>query len=249
MQYLFWLCAAVSPLVVCGCGVDGARVNDNEGFRPLFNGKDLSGWTVKAKPEDMEKGFWTVEDGVITADSMERPEHDYVWLVTDREYADFVLRMQFRAFRQAQGNSGVQFRSRYDDEAFWLDGPQVDIHPAEPWRTGMIWDETRGIQRWLCPDVSKGQWVKPEMASTHLVFYYAEEGAGWNDLEITAAGTRCRVVLNGVEVTDYDGAGVLDDAIHRKREVGLKGCIALQIHRNDAVRVQFRDLAVREVKK
>ena len=107
----------------------------------LFNGTDLIGWTIKAVPEDQDKTFWSVVDGTIQANSLDRPEHDYVWLLTDKEYDDFILSLKFQAFKDSPGNSGVQIRSRYDDEAGWLDGPQVDINPPGYWRCGMIWDE------------------------------------------------------------------------------------------------------------
>ena len=107
----------------------------------LFNGSDLTGWEVKCAPADVGLGFWKVDNGTILADSMGHKDHDYVWLATQRQYADFVLALKFQAYRDSPGNSGVQVRSRYDDDAHWLDGPQVDINPPGPWRTGMIWAE------------------------------------------------------------------------------------------------------------
>ena len=215
-------------------------------WRSLFNGKDLAGWTVKCKTADRDRVFWKVEDGCIVADSMDAGKHDYVWLVSDQEYSDFVLRLKFRAFRDNPGNSGVQLRSRYDDAAGWLDGPQMDIHPPGPWRTGMIWDETRGVQRWLFPAVPKGQWVNESMALPGLKFRFSNEGDGWNDLEISARGTKVKARLNGVVITDYDGTGVLDDATHQARNVGLRGHIALQIHTGDKLRIQFKDIRLQE---
>ena len=179
---------------------------------------------------------------------MGHAEHDYVWLVSEREYADFELELQFQAFRDSPGNSGVQLRSRYDGEAFFLDGPQVDIHPPGPWRTGMIWDETRGSSRWLWPPVAKGQWVDASMAASNRVWKFSDEGDGWNQLQLRAAGTKLRAVLNGVTLMDWDGTGVLDDEVHRQRNVGLRGHLALQIHRNDALRIRFKDIRVRELK-
>jgi len=236
-------CTVLLPL--CGC-VSRPSSHTAE-WRPLFNGADLTGWTVKCQPADRKKVFWTVYDGMIQADSLGFEGHDYVWLVTNEEYANFVLRLRFQAYRTSPGNSGVQIRSRYDDEAGWLDGPQIDIHPAGPWRTGMIWDETRGVQHWLCPTVPKGQWVNQAMAQPELTFYYADDEPAWNTLEIRAIDTRISVILNGVVVTDYDGTDVLDDAIHAERNVGLKGHIALQIHRNDQLKIRFKDITILEL--
>ena len=233
-------------LLAASAGCASRRDAEPSKWQPLFNGQDLTGWTVKCKPADQGKSFWRVEDGCIVADSMGRPDHDYVWLVSDNEYSDFVLRLQFQAYRDSPGNSGVQIRSRYDDQAGWLDGPQVDIHPPGPWRTGMIWDETRGSGRWLYPPVPKGKWVNQLMANPDLVFHYADEEPAWNTLEIRAIGTAIEVVLNGIPVTSYDGATVLDDEMHRERAVGLRGHIALQIHTGDQLKIRFRDIVVRE---
>ncbi len=235
--------ATMAPLAGCA---SSENMPANE-WEPLFNGRDLAGWTVKCKPADRATDFWKVEDGTIVADSMDHKGHDYVWLVTDREYSDFLLRLRFQAFRESPGNSGIQIRSRYDDEAGWLDGPQIDIHPRGPWRTGMIWDETRDSGRWLYPAVPKGQWVNPSMANPDLLFYYADDEPAWNTLEITAVGTTITAVLNGITVTRYDGAGTLDDDTHRTHDVGLRGHIVLQIHRGDQLRIRFRDIALQEL--
>jgi len=101
-------------------------------WRSLFNGRDLTGWHIAAKPADRDKPFWTVEDGAIVCDSLGRPDHDYVWLITDDEFSDFELQLKVRTFKQSPGNSGVQIRSRYDHDHAWLDGPQIDIHPPDP---------------------------------------------------------------------------------------------------------------------
>jgi len=246
MRTIACICAFSAALMVAGCTSGGVPAHDTD-YVTLFNGKDLTGWIVKCTPADSSEQFWRVEDGTILADSMGRKKHDYVWFLTDRQYSNFILRLRFQAYRDSPGNSGVQIRSRYDDRAGWLDGPQVDINPPGPWRTGMIWDETRGVKRWLYPDVPKGQWVDPSMANPDLVFYYSDEGPGWNDLEITAVGTRLTADLNGVKVMDYDGDGVLNDKVHKSRNVGMMGHIALQIHRNDELRIRFKDIHIRDL--
>ena len=237
-----WVLASVT-ILLGGC----CTGRESVAWESLFNGRDLSGWTVKCKPGDRAKVYWKVEDGTIVADSMDGAKHDYVWLVSEREYSDFVLRLKFQAYRNNPGNSGIQVRSRYDDRAGWLDGPQVDIHPPGPWRTGMVWDETRGVQHWLAPRVPTGQWVNQTMAPPALRFHYDDDPTPWNDLEISAVGVRLKAVLNGVAILDYDGAGVLDDAIHRERQVGERGFIALQIHTGDQLKIRFKDLRIREL--
>ena len=52
-------------------------------------------------------------------------------------------------------------------------------------------------------------------------------------------------MLNGVTVVDYDGAGVLDDELHRKGSVGLRGMIGLQIHANDELKLRFKEIGIK----
>jgi hypothetical protein len=218
----------------------------------LFNGRDLTGWMVKCQPRDQDKVFWRADDGTILCDSLGRRDHNYVWLVSEREFGDFELKLKFQAYTDSPGNSGVQFRSRYDTNAEnggWLDGPQVDIHPpaAQSWRTGLIYDETRGERRWVSPSLPNSK-IGAEFKPAHHVFKYAGDGDGWNDLTIIAQGTRVRTIVNGVVRTDWDGAGILDNAAHVRRNVGRTGHFALQLHTGDQLRIRFKDILVRELK-
>ena len=64
----------------------------DDGFVSLFNGEDLTGWKV---PEG-DNGHWKVIDGVIDYDAMsEGPTKDrHLW--TEKEYGDFVLKVDWR---------------------------------------------------------------------------------------------------------------------------------------------------------
>jgi hypothetical protein len=232
-----------------GC-TDVSRTSaDSKTWTSLFNGRDFTGWTIKCKPADRNKQFWHVQNGTILADSIGHTDHDYIWLLTNNQYTDFILRLRFQAYRDSPGNSGVQIRSRYDDTAGWLDGPQIDINPPAPWRTGMIWDETRQVNRWLYPDLPKDKWVNESMANPNLIFHYSDQSPSWNDLQITAVGTKISAVLNGVTVINYDGHGVLNDAVHKKLNVGRSGHIALQIHKNDQLKIRFKDIFIKDLSK
>lgn len=235
---------AIGLIHLLAAGAAAQPAGDETGFTSLFNGKDLAGWTVKCKPADKDFACWKVDNGTILADSMDVKKHDYIWLLSEKEYGDFILRFRFQAYRDSKGNTGVQVRSRYDDAAGWLDGPQVDIHPPQPWRTGMIWDETRGVQRWLWPDVPKGKWVDESMAVKRK-FFFSDDDPAWNEMEIRCQGTKLAATLNGTVVMEYDGKGVLDDETHQKRNTGMKGHIALQIHTGDQLRVRFKDIRVK----
>jgi 3-keto-disaccharide hydrolase len=220
--------------------------DDGSGWISLFDGKSLDGWSVKCRPEDSDKhGYWRVEDGTITARGVAGKKNNYIWLLTDREYQDFELRMKVQTYSKSTANSGVQIRSRYDDKALWLDGPQVDINPAGPWRCGFLYDETREVKAWLWPDVGGPAAAKPKHAPKNWKWFHADDEDLWNEIRIICAGTQIKTIVNGITIADYDGSGRLDDADHKAHKVGLIGHVGLQIHPGNAILIRFKDLKIR----
>jgi len=66
-------------------------------YRPLFNGKDLSGWVNVNTADDT----WSVRDGMIVCKG-----HPIGVMRTDRQYENFLLHIEWRHM-EAGGNSGV----------------------------------------------------------------------------------------------------------------------------------------------
>lgn len=223
----------------------GTQAAQNE-WVPLFNGMDLSGWSVQCQSKDKGKGYWEAENGAICLDSMGHTDHNYIWLMTDGEYGNFELKLKFEIYKDMTGNSGVQIRSRYDTEAGWLDGPQLDIHPPNPMRAGLIYDETRGTKRWIHPSLEKGNHRIPKEKTNPKVKLIYGEG-NWNEMHIIANGTHIKCIVNGEVASDYDGSGVLDDADHIKYNVGLNGHIALQLHSKSQLKAKFKDIEILEL--
>ncbi|MHC4402685.1 MAG: 3-keto-disaccharide hydrolase [Planctomycetota bacterium] len=240
-------------LAVLGVLTSSTRASDEkhspveDGWVRLFDGKTLDGWVVKCRPPDRDKHYWKIVDGTITADTPAGSKHHYIWLLTEKEYADFELKLEVQTYSTTTGNSGVQVRSRYDDEAGWLDGPQVDINPPGPWRCGFIYDETREAKVWLWPDVGKPANAKPSHAPEGWTWRHADDADAWNQVHVICKGTHIKTVVNGITVADYDGAGRLDDADHRRHNVGLKGHIGLQIHPGKELLIRFKDIRLRSL--
>src|ERR687898_515929 len=69
--------------------VGGAQVPD--GFTPLFNGKDFTGWKVPAG----DNGHWKIVDGVIDYDALSEATGDKS-LYSEKSYGDFTLRVDWR---------------------------------------------------------------------------------------------------------------------------------------------------------
>ena len=228
----------------------------NHNLKSIFSGTDLSGWTIECREDDRDKEYWTVEDGAIVCNTHGNKNHSYIWLQSIEEYADFELRFKFQASRENQGNSGIQIRSRWDANAIiegvgggigWMDGPQIDIDPNNPWRNGFIYDETRETRRWINPSLPDLKIDKETYAPKKVFYYWDDEEPGWNDMVIVCNGTHITTYVNNLIVSDYDGKGILDDKAHKKYKVGMNGHIAFQLHMNNANYLRFKDIEIRKI--
>jgi hypothetical protein len=247
-----WQFILVAYLLTAAMASEAAESNrgtlgKSSSWMSLFNGENLDGWFIKRRPDDRDKHYWGVLDGAITAKTPPGSKHHYIWLLTEKEFADFELQFKVQTYATTTGNSGVQVRSRYDDTEYWLDGPQVDIHPPGPWRCGFIYDETREAKVWLWPDVGRPANAKPSHAPQGWRWYHADQEDVWNEMRIICNGVKIKTIVNGVVVADYDGAGRLDDDAHRRHNVGLRGHIGLQIHPGKELRIRFKDIQLREL--
>ena len=221
----------------------------------LFNGTDLEGWTIKALPDDVGKEYWSVKDGYIECNSMGDGDHNYIWLITDQEFGDFHLKLKFQVFKSSTGNSGVQFRSRYDDSddapnGGWLNGPQADIHGPTPMRTGLIYDETLEARRWIYPSLPNWEIppaLVPAAAKSTQLIYHEDDPDAWNTMEIICNDMLVQTVVNDNLVTDLRAEGILDDEYHQRRNVGRRGHIALQLHQNDELLIRFKEILIRDL--
>jgi hypothetical protein len=134
----------------------------------IFNGKDLSGWTVHGTER------WYVEGGELICES--GPEKQYGYLSTNKPYKNFDFSVRFK--QEANGNSGVFFRSAI--EGLKIRGWQVEVAP-EGQHTGGIY-ESYG-REWL---------VKPEAEDEkHL------RTGRWNKLRIRVVNDEVTTWLNG----------------------------------------------------
>lgn len=222
------------------------RPASQDGFLPIFDGETLAGWKVYASEADIAKNYWTVDNQSITCNTMGDKNHGAVWLFYEEELTDFELKVKFQAYRNSPGNSGLQVRSRYY-EGGDIDGPQFDIHPPTPFRTGLLYNESDGYNRWIYPSLPDWN-ITPEQGKNHAPFYYADDTPAWNEFHIICKGTQIQCYLNGVLVTNLDGKGILDDAIHKEQNVGMNGKIALQVHASDEIHLRFKDILLKKLK-
>jgi len=156
-----------------------------DGWQPLFNGKNLQGWRVLNGSAEFR-----VEAGeIIGVSTLNTPN---TFLATEKDYGDFVLEYEVQMDRDL--NSGVQIRSlslpEYQNGR--VHGYQIELDASARAWSGGIYDEAR--RGWLynleCNPAAKSAY-KPE---------------GWNKFRVEAIGNQIRVWLNGVPTAD-----VIDD--------------------------------------
>ncbi len=81
---------------------------DEDGFTPLFNGKDLTGWKLR-RPDGHNS--WTVEPGGILKNTVNKGEHG-TDLVHETKYWNFTVRYEYMV--PDGSNSGFYLRGRHE---------------------------------------------------------------------------------------------------------------------------------------
>jgi hypothetical protein len=207
---------------------------DKDGFTSMFNGKDLTGW-------EGERGYWSVEDGAITgttttAKPLDHPSYLF-W--KDGQPADFELHASFR-FVAPDGNSGINFRSQRLPK--WdVKGYQADMETG-PSYTGILYECN---QREIV--ALRGQKVVIDENGHRTVTAVADaaklqksiKARDWNEYTIVARGPEIVFTINGVEM-----CRVIDK---QKGKAAAKGCITLQIHPGPPMKVQFKNIRIKNL--
>src|SRR6266849_7608603 len=195
-------------------------------WKPLFNGKDLTGW------KHVGPGNMTVEDGLIRT-------HGGMGLLywTAGKLGDCRLRVVYK-MRDFNDNSGVFIRIPIEPREEWMPvhygyEVQIDNHPETSNEddyhiTGTLYSITKPLA------------------------HAGKPGPEWNTMEITLDGPHTTVVLNGVKVTEFtEGDPVPAKKFPFEPERGPRpqeGYVGLQNHSESDV-VFFKEVALKMLKK
>lgn len=218
-------------LCVLSCGPATVWGQIPDGFEPLFNGKDLSGWKglvanpikrmemtavemerAQAKADQRMRDHWKVVDGVLEYDG----KGDN--LCTAKDYGDFELYVDWKIL--PGGDSGIYLRGT----------PQIQI-----------WDTDHEPYFKMGADKGSGaMWNNKKHA--RFPNLKADNKAGeWNTFFIRMVGEKVTVKLNGKTVV---GNVVMENFWERNKPVYPKGPIELQNHGN---KLWFRNIYIREL--
>lgn len=172
---------ALLLFTLCGSAHQPAPQN----WKPLFNGKDFSGWK-----QLNGKAKYTIQNGEIVGTTVFGEPNSF--MATDKNYGDFILELEYKV--DSTMNSGVQFRSLSTPDYMngRVHGYQFEIDPSPRRWTGGIYDEAR--RDWLYPlDLNPA--ARP-----------AFKQGQWNKIRVEAIGNHIRTFVNGVPA-----AYVIDD--------------------------------------
>ncbi len=156
---------------------------NNEGFKSVFNGKDLTGWTGAVDN-------YMVEDGAISCKQGKGGT-----LFTEQQYADFAARLEFML--PPGGNNGLAIRYPGEGHGTWDSFCELQVLDD-------------GHPKYNDPEYPKFYDLNPRQA--HASVYariparrgYLRPTGQWNFQESTIVGHTVKVELNGSVILEAD---------------------------------------------
>ena len=184
---------------------------------PATGGINGSIEKVKANWHGDLSMFQIVEEQIVagTLDA-EIPRNEF--LMTDKKYENFELRVQFKLEGESP-NAGIQIRTAEIEGDHEVSGYQADLGPG--W-WGCLYDESRRNRVLAGPPTKLRE--LPILDND------------WNDYRIVCKGRRIQLWINGIQTVDYTET---DDSIP------LRGIIAVQVHSGKPMLARYRQIRLR----
>ncbi|MCA9215666.1 MAG: DUF1080 domain-containing protein [Planctomycetales bacterium] len=220
-----------------GRGGRSATPDDTTGFVLIFDGKSLDNW-------DGDPKFWSVQDGMIVGQSTDENRVPYntflIW--RGEKLKDFELKLEVRL---TGGNSGIQYRSRENDQrGKWsVGGYQADFDANNRF-SGMLYGEQGG--GFLAP---RGNFMRRTAEGHRLIaslgnaddlatVYKPED---FNTFHIVAKGNTLLHFVNGRLL-----AGLIDED-ENGGAYATEGILALQMHTGPPMKLEARNIWIKKL--
>lgn len=203
-----------------------------DGWKLLFNGKDLDGWS-NFKSDEIRPGWKVIEGNLVCADP-----HNAGDLVTKDQYEWFELELDFKMEKGA--NSGIIFHITEQEGAVWATGPEIQLEDNE-----------------FAADDQKCGWLyalyKPaDDPKTGKTIDATKPAGEWNHIRVIIGQDKCEHIINGVSYFTYD---LHSDEFKKRVKASKfgsmpnfaksdKGFIALQ---GDHGSVTFKNVKIKEI--
>jgi len=227
------LAAAFLVVLLSTCALHAQPLNQPpEGFKALFNGKDLAGWKgllkgpydnpdkraalpsdqlteLQKEADDNMRAHWKVEDGILVFDGKGRS------LCTAKDYGDFEMLVDWKI--EKDGDSGIYLRG----------APQVQI-----------WDTARTT---VGAQVGSGGLYNNKKNPSKPSKVADKPVGEWHTFRIIMIGDKVTVYLNGELVVDNV---TMENYWDYSKPIYPTGQIELQNHGNF---LYFRNIYIREI--
>ncbi len=225
---------ALGDLPVDTTPIPQQKTDLERGFVPIFNGRDLTGWRGNT-------AYWSVQDGCITGITPQGgiPENNFLtW--TNGEPAEFDLKVSYKL---EGGNSGIYFHAKErapDSKAEALVGVQADMSADHVW-TGVVMEyllrEKLAERGRKVLYTEKGERKDAGSVGDPKELLKVVRNNDWNDYHVIVRSNLIVLRINDVvmsEVRDHDPRRA------------LSGLLAVQVHTGPPMKVQFKNIRIRE---
>ena len=165
-------------------------------LKPIFNGKDLSGWEVPDGND--EAGWYKAVEGVLKIQSGPKKKGSILW--SRKKYRNFVVEFEFR-MGEGRVDSGMHVRTK-DQIQIGISGSLNRDMTCSPYIPGKGYPvEAKNIKKLLRPK-------------------------DWNTMRIQAIGKEYTVWLQGEKVMTYKSDSAIDEGpigiqLHGGRVIGI----------------------------
>jgi len=200
-----------------------------EGFVPMTNDKDLTGWKVVGGD-----GKYEMKDGEIIGSGENVKANTF--LISEKTYRNFDFRFEMK-FDSLKGNSGMMFRGLQKESADGngrVHGYQCehDNGKERAWTAGLYDEARRG---WLFPNKANKEQCKAFSEQGAKVFKWED----WNEIRILCEGNHIQIFLNGEKRVDF-----IDKD---EKNFTPEGFFGMQVHSGKSTDVRWRNLRIKEL--
>ncbi|VGO22275.1 3-keto-disaccharide hydrolase [Pontiella sulfatireligans] len=195
-----------------------------EEWKPLFNGKDFTGWSFDTLDKAAPETIWSVADGVISVGGKDKPNGV---MRTEKSYSNYELEFEWR-WPDSGGNSGCLIHCS-DPRLMNVWPKSIEVQLMKD-NAGDFWEIGEAIEvtpEQIAPPGKKG----PSRRRLNLTDGSEKPMSEWNTMRVVAKGNAVEVFVNGTLVQKGWDASVSE------------GAICLQAERAN---VQFRNIRIKE---
>lgn len=193
-------------------------------WKPLFNGKDFSGWTFDVRDGSAPESIWKVMDGTIVTSGKGKSAGV---IRTEESYSNYELEFEWK-WTNGKGNSGCLIHSSKPREmSIWPKSLEVQLasdNAGDFWQIG----ETIDVDEKQIVRNKKGQASRRRLNLTDG----AEKPLGeWNQMRVVSKDATVEVFVNGTLVNKGWNASTTG------------GSICLQA---EGANIQFRNIRIKQ---